>query len=383
MEKNDTWRLILVLFVGMGMMMFVGVYVLRQEREKMQEAMEQSMQNSMQNAAGGVHEEVQKVAKESVATGVEQGMKEAAGAAKEASGLFLDTLSEIGRQGRADYEDEGESGGDGASDKMDKETSKEKPAKPEDVVNGLFKIGNEVLKKADDVGQDMFKLDSGNEQELGARIHELISESDDVKLVNDIDQQTRVADAAATFLSRLIRPEIEYTFSIVEDKEVNAFSLPGGYIYVNTGLLDFVKNDKELEFVIGHEIGHVDLKHCIRNYTYAARAGQLGGSLSEAAVLQFYHGYAVAFSEDMEYEADKYSLERMLEAGSTIEETLSFSEHMVEYVKGEGGEVDQEAPSSVPDAIMQSLGNHFRTHPPSKARLERLERLAKRKAESN
>jgi len=375
MEKNDTWKLILVLFVGMGMMMFVGVYGLRQEGEKAREAMHQGMHEVAEDAGLGV----QKAAQESVATGVEEGMKEAAGAAKEASGLFLDTLSEIGRQGRNDDADDGDSD----STSSDKDKMEKAPSKPEDVVNGLFKIGNEVLKKADDVGQDMFKIDSENEQELGARIHKLLSESDDVKLVNDLDLQLRVTDAAAPFLSRLIRKDIEYTFTIVEDKEVNAFSLPGGYIYVNTGLLDFVKNDKELEFVIGHEIGHVDLRHCMRNYTYAARAGQLGGSLTEAAVLQLYHGYAVAFSEDMEYEADKYSLERMLESGSSVEETLSFSEHMVEYVQSEGGEVEESEPSSVPDAIMQSLGNHFRTHPPSKARLERLKRLAKRKADSN
>lgn len=375
MENNDTWKLILVLFIGMGMMMFVGVYVLREEGEKTREAMHENIQEVAEGTGLGM----QKAAQESLATGIEEGMNEAAGAAKEASGLFLDTISEIGRKGRNDSDDEGEDdSSSGDKDKMDKTSTK-----PGNVVEGLFKIGNDVLRKADDAGQDMFKVEDQDEEELGARIHKLLSESDDVKFVNDRDLQLRVEDAAAPFLSRLIRKDIDYTFSIVEDKEVNAFSLPGGYLYVNTGLLDFVKDDKELEFVIGHEIGHVDLRHCVRNYSYASRAGQLGGSLTESAVLQFYNGYAVAFSEDMEYEADKYSLERMLESGSTVEESLSFSKHMIDYEKSEGLEEEQEEPSSVPDAIMQSLGNHFRTHPTSKTRLERLERLAKRIADKS
>lgn len=62
-----------------------------------------------------------------------------------------------------------------------------------------------------------------------------------------------------------------YTFKVVEDKEVNAFSLPGGFIYVNTGLLDFVRSDDELAGVIAHEIVHASHRHMIKLISEANR----------------------------------------------------------------------------------------------------------------
>jgi predicted Zn-dependent protease len=73
----------------------------------------------------------------------------------------------------------------------------------------------------------------------------------DQKLVDNIGQ--RVAKASA-----VDRSGLEYHFKVLEDKNVNAFALPGGWIYVNSGLLDFCKRDKnELGCVLGHEVGHV------------------------------------------------------------------------------------------------------------------------------
>ncbi len=66
----------------------------------------------------------------------------------------------------------------------------------------------------------------------------------------------------ALFGSSLLKP-FHYTFHVVENPDVNAFSLPGGFIYVNTGLLKFVHSDDELAAVLAHEIGHADHHHVI------------------------------------------------------------------------------------------------------------------------
>jgi len=58
--------------------------------------------------------------------------------------------------------------------------------------------------------------------------------------------------------------KFDYTFKIIDDKEVNAFSLPGGYVYVNKGLLDFVQSDHELAAVIAHEVVHAAHHHMIQ-----------------------------------------------------------------------------------------------------------------------
>jgi predicted Zn-dependent protease len=55
------------------------------------------------------------------------------------------------------------------------------------------------------------------------------------------------------------------TFTVRDDATVNAFALPGGYIFVNTGLLDFVKTEDELAVVLGHEVSHTELRHTAPN----------------------------------------------------------------------------------------------------------------------
>ncbi|MEI8281383.1 MAG: M48 family metalloprotease, partial [Armatimonadota bacterium] len=55
--------------------------------------------------------------------------------------------------------------------------------------------------------------------------------------------------------------EFEYKFKVVDSKDVNAFSLPGGYIYVYQGLIDFVQSDDELAGVLAHEISHAGQRH--------------------------------------------------------------------------------------------------------------------------
>jgi len=60
------------------------------------------------------------------------------------------------------------------------------------------------------------------------------------------------------------RSKFEYTFKVVDDKDVNAFSLPGGFIYVNKGLLDYVQSDHELAAVLAHEIAHAAHHHLLK-----------------------------------------------------------------------------------------------------------------------
>lgn len=58
--------------------------------------------------------------------------------------------------------------------------------------------------------------------------------------------------------------KFDYTFKIIDDKEVNAFALPGGYVYVNKALLDYVQSDDELAGVIAHEIAHAAHHHIMQ-----------------------------------------------------------------------------------------------------------------------
>ena len=68
------------------------------------------------------------------------------------------------------------------------------------------------------------------------------------------------------------RPNLPWTFTIVDNPAINAFALPGGYIYVTRGILAYLDDESELAGVLGHEIGHVTARHAAQAYTRQAQA---------------------------------------------------------------------------------------------------------------
>jgi predicted Zn-dependent protease len=69
------------------------------------------------------------------------------------------------------------------------------------------------------------------------------------------------------------RPELPWSFAVVDEPAVNAFALPGGYIYLTRGILAFLHDEDELAGVLGHEIGHVTARHSAQQYTKHTTAG--------------------------------------------------------------------------------------------------------------
>lgn len=84
------------------------------------------------------------------------------------------------------------------------------------------------------------------------------------KLAEDPLVQKRVADIGARIAAVCDRRDIVYTFKVLAEKEVNAVSLPGGYVYVNQGLIEKVANDDELACVLAHEVGHITARHSVK-----------------------------------------------------------------------------------------------------------------------
>jgi predicted Zn-dependent protease len=79
------------------------------------------------------------------------------------------------------------------------------------------------------------------------------------------------------------RPGIEYRFLVVDAPEVNAFALPGGYIYITRGILAYLNSEAELAAVLGHELGHVTARHSVQQIT-ASTAANVGASILQIFV---------------------------------------------------------------------------------------------------
>jgi beta-barrel assembly-enhancing protease len=122
------------------------------------------------------------------------------------------------------------------------------------------------------------------------------------------------------------RRQFEYTFRVVEDKNANAFALPGGRVYVNSGLLETAGGEGELAGVLAHEISHVALRHGTASASKAVIAeigvallGELvGGKKGQAIQLGAYAGatlYLLKFGRDYEKQADILGAQIMSRAG--------------------------------------------------------------------
>ncbi len=172
----------------------------------------------------------------------------------------------------------------------------------------------------------------------GANQFSLISEPQEIQMGRDNDQQVAASlglypDAAlqayvqqlgARLAAKTERPGLPWTFRIVDDAAVNAFALPGGFVYVTRGLLGYVSSEAQLASVIGHEIGHVTARHSVTQLSRQELA-QFGLGIASAVSPTFarYGGLAgtglsilfLAYSREDEQQADELGLRYLVRGG--------------------------------------------------------------------
>jgi MAF protein len=150
--------------------------------------------------------------------------------------------------------------------------------------------------------------------------------------------QERVDNIGKKISSVCDRKEIDYHFTVLADEEVNAFALPGGFIYINKGLIDKISNDDELACVLAHEVGHIVARHSIKKLqammgysilriltTQVPGSGEAGAA-ADAAFTEILLGY----SRDDELLADKLGARYSRLAGYNPRAMISFLEKLQE-----------------------------------------------------
>lgn len=120
----------------------------------------------------------------------------------------------------------------------------------------------------------------------GKRQVSMMSEAEELAIGQQMDADVRremgvyqdqavqryVSDIGQEIARRSHRPNLPWTFTVVDSPAINAFALPGGYIYVTRGLMAYLDDESELAGVLGHEIGHVTARHAAQSYTRQAEA---------------------------------------------------------------------------------------------------------------
>jgi len=193
------------------------------------------------------------------------------------------------------------------------------------------------------------------------------------QLASEVERQAKIINdpVIAEYVNRigqnLVRnsdAKVPFTIKVIDSEEVNAFALPGGFFFVNSGLIMKADNEAELAGVMAHEIGHVAARHGTKQATRGEIAqlgmiplifmgGWSGYGIYQAASVLVPVGF-LKFSRAMESEADLLGLEYMYKAGYDPTAFVDFFEKIETLEKRKPG----------------TVAKVFSTHPPTDARIQ-------------
>jgi beta-barrel assembly-enhancing protease len=168
---------------------------------------------------------------------------------------------------------------------------------------------------------------------------------------------------------------LPYSFHLVPDRGmINAFSLPGGPVYVGEGMLDLMTSEDELAAVIGHEIEHIDHYHCAERVQIEARLRNLQLGLVGAILQIPVQVWEAGYNKDEELEADREGMRLAVLGGYSPYGAVTmferFSKLHSEYV------VHAQSPEEeLTQLAIQSLQGYFRSHPLPSERLAQANNL--------
>jgi predicted Zn-dependent protease len=229
--------------------------------------------------------------------------------------------------------------------------------KPKNSKEDVEAVGNRGVGK----GINFYSIE--REIGLGKQLAQEVERSS--KLIDD-PVVTEYVNRVGQNLVRNSDAKVPFTIKVIDSDEVNAFALPGGFFYVNSGLILRAQEESELAGVMAHEIAHV----CARHGTKQATKGDLIQIASIPAMIMLPYGWAgygiyqgmnflipmtfLKFSRDAEREADFLGLQYMYKAGYDPNSYVTFFERIQADEKRRPG----------------TIGKAFSTHPPTQDRIE-------------
>jgi beta-barrel assembly-enhancing protease len=241
-------------------------------------------------------------------------------------------------------------------------SSSDEDQTPKGVKAGSEKDVNSIGNRNVGKGVNLYSLE--REIALGKQAAQEVEKSS--KMIND-PVVTEYVNRVGQNLVRNSDAKVPFTIKVIDSDEINAFALPGGFFYVNSGLILRADEEAELAGVMSHEIAHVAARHGTKSATKGeimqmasiplillGPGGWAGYGLYEGLNLAIPMGY-LKFSRDAEREADYLGLQYMYKAGYDPNAFVSF----FEKIEAE----ERHHPGSIPKV--------FSTHPPTPERVQK------------
>ena len=205
-----------------------------------------------------------------------------------------------------------------------------------------------------------------------------ISDQEEVRIGNDLAQKYAISDeqlkpeehALQNYIERVgntlaagAHRRLPYSFHLLPDPNMmNAFSLPGGGVYVGEGLLEVVTSEDQLAFVLAHEIEHIDHYHCAERVQVEAKLRHLNLEIVGAILQIPLSVWEAGYNKDEELEADREGIRLSALAGYSPYGAVSLFE---EYAKLQREYVihAQSPQEELSQLAIESLRGYFRSHP--------------------
>ncbi|WP_118167913.1 M48 family metallopeptidase [Nostoc sphaeroides] len=170
------------------------------------------------------------------------------------------------------------------------------------------------------------------ETDIGKQINQEILGSQ-VKLYRNSEVNRYVEQIGRRLVASSDRPNLPFTFQVVDDDAINAFATLGGYVYLHTGLLKAADNEAELASVIAHEIGHIGGKHLVKQMRQRAIASGLATATGLDRNTAVGIGVELALnrprSRQDEFDADQRGLRTLTRAGYAQSGMVTFMQKLL------------------------------------------------------
>ncbi len=168
-----------------------------------------------------------------------------------------------------------------------------------------------------------------------------------IKLINNADAGSYLSNLGQKLASKAANPaNFKFTFKLVDDKEINAFALPGGPMYVNRGAIEAADNEAQIAGVMGHEMGHVLLRHGIaqaeKSQKFGIVSGIIGAVAGKSTAGQIIGGVGnaalgvkfLSYSREAESEADLIGTQLLYDNGYDPHAMADFFDKLAKEHKG-------------------------------------------------
>lgn len=211
-------------------------------------------------------------------------------------------------------------------------------------------------------------MPASSEASIGAEEHQKILQQYG-GTVKSTQIQQYVTSVGQKIVPHTERADVNYTFTVLDSPVVNAFALPGGYVYITRGILALANSEAELAAVMAHEIGHVTARHSAERYSHSVLTG-LGAGILSAAVDVPGAGdalglganlYLSSYSRSQEHQADDLGVRYISRAGYDPRAMSSFLTGLQRYAALEAKEAGRDNDAEKP--------NYFATHPVTSDRI--------------